>query len=137
MGSILDSQDSNQRLGPAAYTQALANSKIALCPRGNYDAESYRIFEAAKLGCVIVSEPLPSRWYYQGCPAVILRTWSELPGVLRDLLSEPAKLRRLSRRGRQWWDSTVSEAAVARFIAMNVGPGLAPASLQSGVHLHA
>jgi hypothetical protein len=109
----------DQGLGPAAYTQALGKAKIALAPRGNTD-ETYRLIEAAKLGCVVVSEPLPSRWYFQDCPAVSLRKWSELPGILKSLLNDPAKIRELSLRGRQWWDSTISEGAVANFIAQRV-----------------
>jgi hypothetical protein len=109
----------DQGLGPAAYTQALANAKIALAPRGNTD-ETYRLFEAAKLGCVMICEPLPSRWYFQNCPAITLRSWSELPGILKNLLNDPAKINELSRRGREWWDSTVSEGAVAKFIAQRL-----------------
>ena len=110
-----------------AYTQALANTKIALSPRGNCDAETYRIFEAAKLGCVIVSEPLPSRWYYRECPVISIPAWSALPEVLTSLLNDPARLAQLSLRTRQWWDSMVSEAALAKFIAQNLAekdPGL-------------
>jgi hypothetical protein len=106
-------------LGPAAYTQALASAKIALAPRGNTD-ETLRLIEASKLGCVVVSEPLPLRWYYEDCPAVILRKWFELPDILRSLLNHPAKLKELSRRGLQWWESKVSERAVANFIAQRV-----------------
>jgi hypothetical protein len=107
---------SGKRLSPEAYTHTLASAKIALAPRGNLD-ETYRLIEAAKLGCVIVSEPLPQRWYYQGCPAVSIPNWSALPGVLRGLLNDPATLKELSWRGRQWWDSTISEEAVANFMA--------------------
>jgi hypothetical protein len=73
-----------------------------------------------ELGCVVVSEPLPFRWYYRNCPAVIIRKWSDLLGVLRNLLNDPAKIKELSRRGRQWWDSTISEEAIAEFIAQRV-----------------
>jgi hypothetical protein len=109
----------DQGLGPAAYTQALASAKIALAPRGGLD-ETFRLIEAAKLGCVVVSEPLPSRWYYRNCPAVIIRKWSDLLGVLSNLLNDPAMIKELSRRGRQWWDSTISEEAIAEFIAQRV-----------------
>ena len=108
-------------LGPEAYTQALANARVALAPRGNFD-ETYRLIEAARLGCVVVSEPLPPRWYYQGCPAVILEKWSELPGILKGLLNDPERLQDLSARGRQWWDSTISEPSIAKFIAERI-PG--------------
>jgi hypothetical protein len=103
-------------LGPEAYTQALANARIALAPRGNFD-ETFRLIEACKLGRVVVSEPLPPRWYYQGCPAVTLEKWSELPGILKYLLNEPERLKDLSAQGRRWWDSTISELSIARFIA--------------------
>jgi hypothetical protein len=111
---------SGKWLGPEEYTQALANAKIALAPRGNCDAETYRIFEAAKMGCVIVSEPLPRRWYYEECPAVMLPTWSALPDALKSLLNDPAGLNQLSLRSRQWWETTISEAALAKFIAQKV-----------------
>jgi hypothetical protein len=114
--SLLAAPTTGKRLGPEAYTQALASARIALAPRGNLD-ETFRLFEAAKLGCVIVSEPLPQRWYYQGSPVVSIPKWSALPGVLRGLLNDPATLKELSRRGRQWWDSKLSEEAVANFIA--------------------
>jgi hypothetical protein len=117
--STLAAFTSGQRLAPEAYTQALAHAKIALAPRGNFD-ETFRLFEAAKLGCVIVSEPLPQRWYYQDCPVVSIPKWSVLPGALKGLLADPAKLAELSRRTRQWWDSTLSEAAVANFIAQRL-----------------
>ena len=117
MKLILERDASGSGLSPAIYTATLANAKIALAPRGNYDAESWRLFEAAKLGCVIVTEPLPPRWYFRDCPAVSIQKWSLLPGVLRDLLHDPSTLRQLSLRSRQWWTETVSEAAVAGFIA--------------------
>jgi hypothetical protein len=117
--SLLTAPTFGKRLGPEAYTLALASAKIALAPRGSFD-ETFRLFEAAKLGCVIVSEPLPQRWYYQGCPVVSIPKWSALPGVLRGLLNDPTTLKELSRRGRQWWDSTISEEAVANFIAQRL-----------------
>lgn len=109
----------SQRLGPEAYTEKLAGAKIALAPRGNME-ETNRLIEGAKLGCVVVSEPLPARWYFLNCPAVILQRWSELPDILRNLLNDPVKLKELSLQGLRWWESTVSEPAVARFIAQRI-----------------
>jgi len=112
--------DMSKGMSPADYTRTLANAKIALAPRGNYSAESWRLFEAAKLGCVAITEPLPPRWYFQDCPAVSIRKWSQLPDVLRDLLHDPSTLQQLSMRSRQWWNSTVCEAAVAAYIAKQI-----------------
>ena len=129
--SLLAAFASGQRLSPEAYTQALANTKIALAPRGNFD-ETFRLFEAAKLGCVVVSDPLPQRWYHRDCPVVSIPQWSVLPGVLKGLLADPAKLSDLSQRTRQWWDAVLCEEAVARYIAKqlaNASPAAAPACI--------
>jgi len=120
MKTLLKGDTSGKGMSPAIYTQALADTKIALAPRGNYNAESWRLLEAAKLGCVAITEPLPPRWYYRDCPAVSIRKWSLLPDVLRKLLNDPPTLQQLSMRSRQWWNSTVCEAAVAAYIAKSV-----------------
>jgi hypothetical protein len=97
------------------------NAKIIPCPRGNFD-ETYRLLEAAKSGCVIVSEPLPNRWYYHDAPVIQVRSWSDLPAVLQALDREPERLRELSARTRRWWDESLSEQAVARYIAQHLHP---------------
>jgi hypothetical protein len=113
------------RLPPEVYTQKLASAKIALAPRGNME-ETNRLIEGAKLGCVVISEPLPARWYFRDCPAVILRDWFDLPGIVKNLLANPAKLAVLSARGTRWWESAVAEPAVAKFIAKCItGAGIA------------
>lgn len=100
--------------GADEYSQKMMNSKIALCPRGNFD-ETFRLLEAAKCRCVIITEPLPARWYYQGSPAVQIRGWRELVPVLRQFHSEPNRLLSLSQRTGEWWDQRLSEKAVARY----------------------
>jgi hypothetical protein len=51
-----------------------------------------------------------------------------LPGILSDLLADTPKLADISQRTRQWWDSTLSEGAVARFVAqcLTSGGGVRP-----------
>jgi len=119
--------ESSNLAGRDAYTQFLANAKIALTPRGNYDGESSRIFEAAKLACVIISEPLPTRWYFRECPAIQIPDWSALAEVLSGLLNDSARLKQLSQRTRQWWDTTISEAAIANFIVKSLETEKTPA----------
>jgi len=117
--SLLAAPTSGERLTPETYSQALASAKIALAPHGNFE-ETFRLFEAAKLGCVIVSETLPKRWYYQGCPVVSIPKWSLLPRVLSDLLADDAKLAQISHRTRQWWEITLSEPAVANYVVQRL-----------------
>jgi hypothetical protein len=101
--------------GPDEYSARLMNSKISLCPRGNFD-ETFRLFESASCGCVAISEPLPPRWYYEDVPAIQLKDWSSLGGVLRGLLSDSAALAELAERHRRWWMERASAPAIAKFI---------------------
>lgn len=118
--STIDVAAGARVLSPEQYTRALAGTKIALTPRGNFD-ETFRLFEAAKLGCIIVSEPLPPRWYYENCPVQIIRAWSDLPAAVERLLSNLDRLGDLSQQTRRWWDETLSEPAIAKYISMRIG----------------
>lgn len=101
--------------GPEEYSRRMMNAKVVPCPRGNFD-ETFRLFEAAKSGCVIVTEPLPDRWYYRDAPVIELHAWRQLPSVLAELDRHPNRVHELSERTRRWWDETLSEAAVGRYI---------------------
>jgi hypothetical protein len=51
------------------YTEIMADTRIALAPRGS-SVETYRFFEAMRQGCVVICDRLPPHWFYAGCPAV-------------------------------------------------------------------
>lgn len=101
----------------AGYAAALQDCRISLCPRGS-NPETYRFFESSAAGCVIVCEPLPDAWFYRDHPALVIRDWSELPAVLETLLSDEARLQRLSEQTRAFWERNLSERAVAARIAV-------------------
>jgi hypothetical protein len=103
------------------YWPLLIRSRIALCPRGGV-AETYRFFEAAAAGCVIISEALPRAWYYDGHPAIIIRNWKQLGDVLEGLLQDEDKMLELADRSTQYWNNRVSESAVAEYIARRLTP---------------
>ena len=50
------------------YLELLANSKLCLCPTGATSEETFRFFEALKMGCFPVLERLPKFWYYLNAP---------------------------------------------------------------------
>jgi hypothetical protein len=102
------------RMDAQEYSNALMNARIALCPRGNFD-ETFRLFECARAGCAIVSELLPSRWYYDGAPATQLAGWGNLTETLRRLTAQPAALADNAARSRQWWLDSCSETAIAKY----------------------
>ena len=98
------------------YWPLLMRSRIALCPRGGV-AETYRFFDAAAAGCAIISEALPRAWYYDRHPAIIIRNWKQLGGVLERLLQDEDKMLELADRSTQYWNNRVCESAVAEYIA--------------------
>ncbi|MEO7098024.1 MAG: hypothetical protein ABI162_01590 [Luteolibacter sp.] len=104
-------------LAPDEYAKILSQTKIALCPPGFESSETIRHWEAMRLGCVVISAPLPPNRFYKGSPIIELQDWSELKPLLKDLLSHPDKLRQKHEETVAWWDRMCSEHAVADYMA--------------------
>ena len=102
------------------YSTRLANTKVCLVPRGG-SVETYRWFEAMRVGCVVIGEPMPPFWFYKGSPAVEVSDWRDLPAILDRLLTDPAELARRSTASVDWWNRRLSEEAVGAFVAGRLG----------------
>jgi hypothetical protein len=101
---------------PSEYVQSLLDTKICLAPRGG-SSETFRVFEGALAGCVIITEPLPPAWFYAGLPRVELRSWSQLAATIRALRSHTSLLELMSRNAREWALNVVSPEAVGEWAA--------------------
>ena len=97
------------------YCQKLMDTKICLVPRGT-SLETYRFFEAIRYGCVVVTEALPSRWFYNDSPAIKVTDWSELVEILDQLVDNPELMKKKHQESLDWWKTKCSEAAVADYI---------------------
>ncbi|MBV9481047.1 MAG: glycosyltransferase family 1 protein [Acidobacteria bacterium] len=98
-----------------AYNNAMAQTKISVCPRGsNY--ETYRFYESYRSGCVVICEPLPDVWFYKDHPGIIIRNWTRLPEILDSLLSDPDRLQSLAAASRAFWDETLNKRVIAAHI---------------------
>lgn len=104
-------------LPPAEYAATLANTKIAICPTGFISAETIRHWEAMRLGCVIVTDPLPANPFYKDSPLIVMSDWSRLHETLKDLQSDPAKLQAIHEATVRWWNDVCCEDAVAGYMA--------------------
>ncbi len=104
-------------LAPDDYARTLANTKIALCPPGFESHETIRHWEAMRLGCVVISAPLPPNRFYKDSPIFQLEDWSELKPLLEDLLAHPDKLLARHLATVDWWNRVCSESAVADYMA--------------------
>ena len=111
---------STMRAHAERYSRQLMDTKVCLSPRGA-SVETYRFFEAMRYGCVVVTEPQPPTWFYEGSPAVVVERWRDLPEVLQELLDDPRALHTRHLESLAWWRDRCSEAALGRFMASRLG----------------
>ena len=100
----------------SSYSQEMMDTKICLVPRGAA-LETFRFFEALRYGCVVITEALPSRWFYEGSPAVRVENWNDLEGILKKLIEDERLMQREHQRSLEWWRTKCSEAAVGAYVA--------------------
>jgi hypothetical protein len=98
------------------YTEIMADTKIALAPRGS-SIHTSRFYEAMRQGCVVICDKLPPHWFYAGSPAIQIDDWGNLEAEVKALAADPDRLADLHRQSLAWWDQKLSERAVAQVIA--------------------
>jgi hypothetical protein len=101
---------------PHEYARFVGESKIILCPAGIESPESMRHFEAASLGCVVVTEQMPDVTVYRNAPFITLSSWRELKPTIASLLREPARLLDLHHKTLDWWHTTAQPPAVGKLM---------------------
>lgn len=100
------------------YAEILSQTRVALCPTGFISPESFRLFEAMKLGCVlVVSDQLPPSRWYKNSPIIVEKNWLKINKVIRDLIKNPDELRSIHEQTLNWWNDVCSDQAVARYLA--------------------
>lgn len=102
-----------------SYSERLMDTKICLAPRGSV-FETFRFFEGLRYGCIVITEALPSRWFYQGAPIIQLSSWNELEKILVQLLDDKKLLSQLHQKSLQFWEEKCSEKAISKYIAENL-----------------
>lgn len=119
----------------AEYHETMARTKISICPRGsNY--ETYRFYESCRAGCVVICEPLPNVWFYEGHPGMVIRDWTRLPQLLDSLLANPGRLQELSTASRRFWDENLSRTAIASRIERHLKSQMEGSNLDAAPSAH-
>tara|TARA_R110000737_G_scaffold74529_2_gene103628 strand:- start:2271 stop:3101 length:831 start_codon:yes stop_codon:yes gene_type:complete len=98
------------------YADVMYNSRVALCPKGYTSSETFRYFEAARAGCVIISEPKPDVWFYKDAPHIEIKDWLNLPSVLRSILKDKDLLNHHHELTKKWWEEKCSPESVGAYI---------------------
>jgi hypothetical protein len=114
--SITPGFQESQAADAESNSRRMMNTRICLVPRGA-TLETHRFFEALRYGCIAVTEALPPRWFYDGSPAVRIRDWTELNGVLEKLAKDKHFMQKKHLESLEWWETRCSEAAVGAYIA--------------------
>lgn len=122
--ALTSSFAASKRADADAYWARLAEAKLCLVPRGD-TLETYRLFEAARAGCVVVGERLPSNWFYDAAPAIDRTGWRGLGDCIRALLADERALADRQRATLDWWERSVRPEAVAHHVAAIVRAALA------------
>ena len=106
----------NNGLDEEDYNFILRNTKIALCPKGWVNSETFRLYEAMKWGCVVISEELPDRSYYKDIPIIQVKDWREGLKISNELINNKTKLEEMSKRNLQYYKDNLSPQATANLI---------------------
>lgn len=90
------------------YIDLLENSIFVPCGMGNVNLESFRIYEALDCGAIPVVERRPWHDYftllYGPHPLPSVKSWAEAPALLRNLLSDAARLNEKQFEIQTWWN---------------------------------
>jgi hypothetical protein len=113
----------NNGLNEEDYNFILKNTKIALCPKGWVNQETFRLYESMKWGCVVISEDLPNRSYYKGIPIIKVKDWSEGIRIAKELINDTNELEKLSKQNIQYYKDSLSPEASADLIIKKLTGG--------------
>ena len=100
------------------YCSVMNNTKIALVPTGSASYESFRFFEAAQAGCVIISQQMPFVPMYNVAPNIIVdNSWSNLTNIVDKILASPEEMEYYSKASRMWYEHFCSPKGLASYMA--------------------
>jgi hypothetical protein len=112
------SDDDNRRADFAfgSYSERMQHSRICVAPRGSM-AETYRLYEGLRAGCLVICNRLPPLPFLQDAPILVVDDWKELPSLLKRYARDIDALEQFSAAGQRWWDERCGEKAFAAVLA--------------------
>lgn len=104
----------NKGLGPEVYSEVMKQTKIAIVPCGSASLDTFRFYEAAKCGCVILTLNQNNYEFMKGSPHIQAPNWSSSYRYINSLLQKD--LSDLSNKTKNFWKRNLSPVASAEFI---------------------
>lgn len=113
-------EDFNKGLDGETFSWILSHSRIAFCPKGWVNTETFRLYEAMRLGCVVISEYLPDRSYYEDIPIFQIKDWKSGVELAKDISEDVSLLEQVGNANREFYESTFNPKIVARKISSEI-----------------
>lgn len=110
----------NNGLDEEDYNFILRNTKVALVPRGWVNTETFRLYEAMKWGCVVISEELPQREYYKNIPIIQVKNWRDGLRIANELIVDIPTLDKMSKTNKEFYKRNLSPEATADLILKTI-----------------
>lgn len=107
-------------MDPKEYSEILMNTKIALVPEGYLSDISFRFFEAAKMGCIIITKELYDYWFFKEFPGIQMNNWMGLHKQIISILSDQKKLNQIQQLMLSYYNKFCSEEATARYVIKTI-----------------
>jgi hypothetical protein len=88
------------------YRDLLLKSIFVPCPRGWWNLDSFRVYEALECGCIPIVEKTPLDYFSKflgNHPFLSIGSWDEAPLFIESLLANPSRLEELRSNCHQWW----------------------------------
>ncbi len=99
------------------YSEIMRDSKIALVPWGSASLDTFRFYEAARSGCIIISSPQNKYEFMKNSPH-IETPWSRI--ILEETVSKNLTNQNLADKTYEFWKTNLSPEASASYILSKV-----------------
>lgn len=103
-------------LSPKEFSDTMANSKIVLSPKGFHSTECFRLYEAMRQGCIVISEKLPNNIIYKDIPIIQIDNWEKIYLLIEKILSNKEEIKYLSTKSIEYYNTRLSIKAIAKYI---------------------
>lgn len=98
------------------YSDIMTNTKVALVPCGSASLDTFRFYEAAKAGCIIICPPQNNYDFMEDAPYIPIPSWGILKHILEIVLRDEKLLYRRSLKTRNFWEEHLSPEAASFYI---------------------
>lgn len=98
------------------YSEIMSNTKIALVPCGSASLDTFRFYEAACCGCIILTLDQNMYDFMIDAMYVKLKDWDKLDIGINLLLQDPATMSLISNQTSLFWKNRISPFGSSKYI---------------------